>query len=65
MANDISASVFGQSVSFLTVRLRTIDSPAIIMQRTPSDIPYKNPAELLIARWSISSPGSCGRASPC
>jgi hypothetical protein len=48
-ATDISTTVFGESVSFLTVRLRTIDSPAIIMQRTPSEIPYGNPADLLIA----------------
>jgi hypothetical protein len=48
-ATDISTTVFGESVSFLTVRIRAIDSPAIIMQRTPSQIPYSNPADLLIA----------------
>jgi hypothetical protein len=48
-ATDISMTVFEESVSFLTVRIRTIDSPAIIMQRTPSEIPYQNPADLLIA----------------
>jgi hypothetical protein len=48
-ATDISPTVFGESLSFLAVRIRTIDSPAIIMQRTPGEIPYANPADLLIA----------------
>jgi hypothetical protein len=46
---DISTTVFAESVSFLAQRIRTIDSPAIIMQRTPSEIPYTNPADLLVA----------------
>jgi hypothetical protein len=49
VATDISPRVFGESVSFLATRIRTIDTPAIIMQRTPSEIPYANPADLLIA----------------
>jgi hypothetical protein len=49
VATDISPAVFGESVSFLATRIRTIDTPAIIMQRTPSEIPYANPADLLIA----------------
>jgi hypothetical protein len=48
-ATDLSTTVVGESFSFLAQRIRTIDSPAIIMQRTPSDIPYANPADLLIA----------------
>jgi hypothetical protein len=46
---DISTTVFGESVNFLAQRIRTIDTPALIMQRTPSQIPYANPADLLIA----------------
>jgi hypothetical protein len=48
VATDISTSVFEESVSFLAQRIRTIDTPAMIMQRTPSDIPYASPADLLI-----------------
>jgi len=49
LAGDLSPSALGQSVDYLAVRIRTIDSPAIIMQRTPSQIPYSNPALLLIS----------------
>jgi hypothetical protein len=48
-ATDISTAVLGESASYLAQRLRTIDTPAIIMQRTPSEIPYASPADLLIA----------------
>ena len=49
VASDLSPAVFGQSVSYLAKRIRTIDTPAIIMQRTPSEIPYASPAQLLIS----------------
>jgi hypothetical protein len=49
VASDLSLSSLGQSADLLAVRLRSIDSPAIIMQRTPSEIPYVNPAQLLVA----------------
>jgi hypothetical protein len=48
-ATDISAGVLAQSASYLSERLRTIDTPAIIMQRTPGQIPYSSLASLLIA----------------
>ncbi len=48
-ATDVSTAVLGESASYLAGRIRTIDSPAIIMQRTPSEIPYASTAELLIA----------------
>ena len=48
-ASDLSAAVLSQSASYLTERIRTIDTPAIIMQRTPSEIPFANPGQLLIA----------------
>ena len=38
-----------QSAGYLAQRIRTIDSPAIIMQRTPAQIPYSNPAQLVIS----------------
>jgi hypothetical protein len=49
LANDLSPAALGQSVDYLAVRIRTIDSPAIIMQRTPSEIPYSSPALLLVS----------------
>jgi hypothetical protein len=49
LASDFSPTVLGQSVNYLAQRIRTIDSPAIIMQRTPSQIPYSNPGQLAIA----------------
>lgn len=49
VAGDLSPAVLGTSVSYLAQRIRTIDTPAIIMQRTPSEIPYASPGQLLIA----------------
>jgi hypothetical protein len=49
VASDLSLAVLGESASYLAQRIRTIDSPAIIMQRTPSQIPYASPAQLLIS----------------
>lgn len=39
-SSDLSPSGLGQSAQFLAVRIRTEDSPAIIVQRTPAQIPY-------------------------
>jgi hypothetical protein len=47
--DDLSPSSLGQSADFLATRIRSIDSPAIILQRTPSQIPYGNPAQLLVS----------------
>jgi hypothetical protein len=44
--SDLTPSVVGQSAAFLAERIRVIDSPAIIMQRTPAQIPYGSPAQL-------------------
>ena len=49
LASDLSPTVLGQSVNYLAQRVRTIDSPAIIMQRTPSQIPYSSPGQLAIS----------------
>jgi hypothetical protein len=49
LASDISPAALRRSSSFLAQRLRAIDSPAIILQRTPSEIPYSNPGQLLIS----------------
>jgi len=49
LASDLSPAAIGASADYLAVRIRTIDSPAIILQRTPSQIPYANPALLLIS----------------
>jgi len=48
-ASDLSPSVLGQSATFLAQRIRSIDSPAIILQRTPVQIPYGSPATLVEA----------------
>ena len=49
LASDLSPSALGQSVDYLAQRIRTIDSPAIIVQRTPSQIPYSNPGQLAVS----------------
>jgi hypothetical protein len=49
VASDLSLAILGESAGYLAERVRTIDSPAIIMQRTPSQIPYANPAQLAIS----------------
>jgi len=38
---------FGGSSDFASERLREVDNLALIMQRTPSEIPYRNPTELI------------------
>jgi hypothetical protein len=49
LAGDFSPSVLGQSAGYLAQRIRTIDSPAIIMQRTPGQIPYSSPGQLAVS----------------
>ena len=41
--------VLPNSVTYLTQRIREIDSPAIVMQRTPGQIAYSSPAQLIEA----------------
>lgn len=41
-----SVSVLSQSLTYLALRVQEIDGPAIIVQRTPSQIPYASPALL-------------------
>jgi threonine/homoserine/homoserine lactone efflux protein len=41
--------VFSSSAGFLLTRIREIDSPAIIMQRTPGEIGFLSPAQLVEA----------------
>ena len=49
LANDLSPAVLLQSADYLAQRVRTIDSPAIIMQRTPGQIPYGSPGQLAVS----------------
>jgi hypothetical protein len=49
LASDLTPSVLAQSADYLAQRIRTIDSPAIIMQRTPGQIPYGNPGQLAVS----------------
>jgi hypothetical protein len=46
---DKSLSVLSSSTIAVAERIREIDSPAIIIQRTPSQIPYSSTAQLAIA----------------
>ena len=41
-----SPSVLPQSLAYLAQRVQEIDGPAILMQRTPGQIPFSSPAEL-------------------
>lgn len=49
VTSDLSTAVLGQSLRYLAERIRTIDTPAIVMQRTPGEIPFANPAQLLVS----------------
>ena len=46
ISNDRSFSVVSASLTYLAQRVREIDNPAIIIQRTPRQIPYSSSAEL-------------------
>jgi hypothetical protein len=46
VTSDLSPAGLTRSADYLAQRIRTIDSPAIIVQRTPSQIPYGSGAEL-------------------
>jgi hypothetical protein len=48
-STDLSTAVLGESAGYLANRIRTIDTPAMIMQRTPGEIPFASPAQLLVA----------------
>lgn len=41
-----SADAIPESVSYLGQRLQEIDAPAIVLQKTPSQIPYASPAQI-------------------
>jgi hypothetical protein len=45
----LSPSVIPSSLDYLALRVQEIDGPAIIVQRTPSQIPYSSPAQLVAA----------------
>lgn len=49
LTSDLSPPVLMQSADYLAQRIRTIDSPAIIMQRTPGQIPYSSPGQLAVS----------------
>jgi hypothetical protein len=49
VASDLSSAVLEQSFRYLAQRVRTIDTPAIVVQRTPGEIPFANPAQLLVS----------------
>jgi hypothetical protein len=46
LASDLSPSGLAKSAEYLTIRMRSIDGRAIIMQRTPTQIPYSSAAVL-------------------
>ena len=48
------SSIVPDSIDFLEQRLQEIDNPAIVLQRTPTQIAFRNPIELIeapIAQW--------------
>ncbi len=44
-----SPSVLPQSVAYMAQRIQEIDAPAIILQRTPLQVPYQSPLQLVEA----------------
>ncbi len=57
-------SVLPSSLSYLLERSRDIDSPAIIMQRTPSQIRFASPADLVVAPLTALVPRALWPAKP-
>ena len=49
LSSDLSPAVLGESARSLIERVSSIGSPAIIMQRTPGQIPYASPGELVVS----------------
>ncbi len=49
LADQNPAKILPNSVTLFAQRMREIDSPAIIMQRTPGQIAYSSPAQLIEA----------------
>jgi hypothetical protein len=47
VSNSDITGTLGSSASYLLIRIRNIDSPAIIMQRTPGQIGFASPAQLI------------------
>jgi hypothetical protein len=45
-ASSASAGTIPESVSYLELRLQEIDAPAIVVQRTPSQVPYVSLAQV-------------------
>jgi hypothetical protein len=61
---DMSPLVLPQSLSYLAQRVQEIDGPAIIMQRTPSQIPFANSAQLAEAPAAALIPRALWRGKP-
>jgi hypothetical protein len=49
VSSDTPATVVPDSVTYLLQRIREIDSPAIILQRTPAQIGFSSPTQLVEA----------------
>ena len=45
-ASTASAATIPESVGYLAQRLQEIDAPAIVLQKTPSQVPYASPAQI-------------------
>lgn len=59
-----SPSVIGNSVVYLAQRIREIDNPAIILQRTPSQIAYSSPVQLAEAPVADLTPRALWPGKP-
>jgi hypothetical protein len=45
-AGTANTGTIGRSVAYLTQRLQEIDAPAVVLQKTPSQIPYVSPVQI-------------------
>jgi hypothetical protein len=68
LRNTVSASnlidAIPSSVSYLLARGQDIDSPAIIMQRTPGQVPYSDPVQLVTGPLSAVIPRALWPGKP-
>lgn len=64
VASGVSLPAAGQSLSYLAQRVQEIDGPAIIMQRTPSQIPFVSAAQLAEAPVAAVIPRALWAGKP-
>jgi hypothetical protein len=60
----LSPSILPQSLTYLAQRVQEIDGPAIIVERTPGQIPYASPAQLPEALFTDLIPRAIWHGKP-